>query len=90
MRKRLHLAVLPACMAALLAAGASAGELNKCVNGSGAVTYTSETCAKEGLKDAGPIRERLTTMPSPPPPTVKLSPKKESAPEKKKEPAKDR
>ncbi|MGE5639523.1 MAG: DUF4124 domain-containing protein [Clostridia bacterium] len=66
------LAVLPLCASA---------QTYKCKDGAGAVTYSNEACEKQGLKDAGKVRERLTTMQSEPLPVKKLSPPRE--PEKK-------
>jgi hypothetical protein len=71
----LLLALLPLCAAA---------QTYKCKDKSGGITYSSETCEKQGLKDAGPVRERLTTMPQQPLPTVKRSPNRDA--EKKKDP----
>ena len=55
-------------VAALLAIGAMpclcfGAELNKCRDGAGSVTYSSESCESQGLKSAGPIRDRTTVVP---------------------------
>ncbi len=69
------LALLPFCAAA---------QTYKCKDQAGAITYSNEACEKQGLKDAGKVRERLTTMQNEPLPVRKLSPKPEKAePEKK-------
>jgi len=53
-------------------------ELNKCSDAFGRVTYTSESCAKEGLNPAGAIRDRVTVLPvSSPASTHKQAPKKD-------------
>ena len=55
-----------------------AAGLNKCSDAFGRVTYTSETCAKEGLNPAGAIRDRVTVLPTSATTTApKESPKKE-------------
>jgi hypothetical protein len=48
----------------LAAFNANAAGLNKCADGAGRLTYTSETCEKEGLKSAGAIRDRVTILPT--------------------------
>lgn len=65
-------------LAALLAFAplVAAAQTYKCTDPRGAVTYSNESCEKQGLKDAGKVRERLTTMKSDLP-VRKLSPKKE-------------
>jgi hypothetical protein len=53
-----------------------AAELNKCSDAFGRVTYTSETCAKEGLAPAGAIRDRVTVLPTSTPVTSRKQPPK--------------
>ena len=43
---------------------AQAAGLNKCSDAFGRMTYTSETCEKEGLTPAGAIRDRVTILPT--------------------------
>ncbi len=59
----------------------------KCRDAAGALTYSNQTCEKQGLQDAGPVRDRLTTLPS-----VKAAKEKPAAKdvEKKKEADKER
>lgn len=40
----------------------------KCTDAKQRITYSNETCEKQGLKDAGPVADRTTTMPFTPPP----------------------
>src|SRR5438105_4846277 len=65
----------------LLASAPAHAETYKCTDKRGAITYSNEKCEKQGLQDAGPVRERLTTMPetSPTgrPATAKPAPKAE-------------
>ncbi len=42
-----------------------AAELSKCLDRTGHVTYSNERCEAQGLKSAGPIRDRTTVMPAP-------------------------
>ena len=60
----------------LLVPLAAAAQTYKCTDSRGALTYSNESCEKQGLKDAGKVRERLTTMKSDLP-VRKLSPKSE-------------
>ena len=53
---------------ALLAANAAAQTTYKCTDAQGRVTYSSVACDKLGLKDAGPVADRTTTMPLGPAP----------------------
>ena len=65
---------------ALWSAAGAAQTMYKCVDDERRVTYSNLTCAKQGLKDAGPVADRTTTMPFAPAqksdvlPTQKLSP----------------
>ena len=61
-------------LAAFCAQGA---ELNKCSDAFGRVTYTSQTCEKEGLNPAGAIRDRVTVLPISAPARPKQPPKKD-------------
>jgi hypothetical protein len=66
---------------------AAAQGLNKCRDNAGHITYTSQSCEKEGLKPAGEIKDRVTVLPAEKPkvekkeegtearpPTAKVSP----------------
>ena len=59
---------IPPAIACLLLAcpalDAVAADSYKCKDARGGIVYSNETCEKQGLRDAGPVRERLTTMPS--------------------------
>ncbi len=68
------------------AAGAET-QTYKCRDAGGSLTYSNQTCEKQGLQDAGPVRERLTTMSAP-----KAAKEKPAAKdvEKKKEASKER
>ena len=58
---------IPAALACLLLAcpaPSAAADSYKCTDARGGIVYSNETCEKQGLRDAGPVRERLTTMPS--------------------------
>ncbi len=62
---------------ALCSAGAAAQTtMYKCTDAQGRITYSNEACDKQGLKDAGPVPDRVTTMPSDAAslPTLKLKP----------------
>ena len=50
------------------AAVCAAQTMYKCTDARQRVTYSNESCEKLGLKDAGPVAERTTTMPLAPPP----------------------
>ncbi len=43
----------------------------KCLDGQRRVTYSNITCDKQGLSDAGPVAERVTSMPFVAPPKPK-------------------
>ena len=49
----------------LAATPLGAAELSKCLDRDGHVTYSSARCEAQGLKSAGPIRDRTTVMPAP-------------------------
>ena len=49
------------------AAVGTAQTMYKCTDARQRVTYSNESCEKLGLKDAGPVAERTTTMPLAPP-----------------------
>ena len=54
------------CLWAVLSAGApgvAAQTMYKCRDGRGQVTYSNISCEKQGLKDAGAIADRTTTLP---------------------------
>jgi hypothetical protein len=40
----------------------------KCADAQGRITYSSDACEKLGLKDTGPMVDRVTSMPFAPPP----------------------
>jgi uncharacterized protein DUF4124 len=52
----------------LWSAAALAQTMYKCVDNRQQVTYSNIVCDKQGLKDAGPVADRTTTMPLGPPP----------------------
>lgn len=56
------------------AAPAAAQTTFKCNDGRGRVTYSNIACDKQGLKDAGPVAERTTTMALPPVPAAPAKP----------------
>ena len=61
------------CLGALLVADATAGAAQtmfKCVDGRGGITYSNVACEKQGLKDAGPVADRTTTLSFPPLPNT--------------------
>ena len=78
----------PATLACLLlticAAPAQAADSYKCKDARGGIVYSNETCEKQGLRDAGPVRERLTTMPAVSPTGKPPPSKEEKKPEEKK------
>jgi hypothetical protein len=49
-----------------VATPSSAQSAVKCVDAQGKVTYSNVACDKQGLKDAGPIADRTTTVFAPP------------------------
>jgi hypothetical protein len=48
---------------ALWAASGAAQTMYKCTDARSRVTYSNETCEKQGLKDAGTVPDRVTSMP---------------------------
>lgn len=59
----LHRSRTAAFVFAVCAAPAAAQTMYKCVDDRRQVTYTNIPCEKQGLKDAGPVSDRTTTMP---------------------------
>ena len=53
---------------ALWAAAGAAQTMYKCTDTRGRITYSNETCEKQGLKDAGIVADRVTSMPFTAPP----------------------
>ncbi len=53
---------------AMWTAPAAAQTMYKCLDGNRRVTYSNETCAKQGLTDAGQVADRVTTLPFTQPP----------------------
>jgi Domain of unknown function (DUF4124) len=47
---------------------AAAQTMYKCTDARQRITYSNETCEKQGLKDAGIVADRVTTMPFTEPP----------------------
>ena len=47
-------------------ASAAAQPLYKCADASGRITYASEACERQGLKEVGPVRDRTTVVPGSP------------------------
>ena len=45
------------------AAGLAQTTMYKCTDANKRITYANETCEKQGLKDAGPVADRVTSMP---------------------------
>ena len=61
--------IAAACFSALLVTGApdaAAQTMFKCRDGRGQVTYSNVSCEKQGLKDAGAVANRTTTLPMAP------------------------
>ena len=52
----------------LWSAASAAQTMYKCTDAQRRITYSNETCEKQGLKDAGTVAERVTTMPFTEPP----------------------
>ena len=55
-------ALLLALLAALPAAALA--QTYKCVDAQKRVTYSNTTCDKQGLRDAGPVADRVMTVPA--------------------------
>ena len=54
-------------LAVLAAAGIScvaAADSYKCKNSAGRITYSNETCEKQGLQPAGSVRDRVMVVPA--------------------------
>jgi len=65
----------------LCSASAAAQTMYKCTDARQRVTYSSEACEKLGLKDAGPVVDRSTSMPfTSPQPAARKDSAQESAP----------
>jgi hypothetical protein len=47
----------------LWGAAAAGQTMYKCTDAQRRITYSNETCEKQGLKDAGPVADRVTSMP---------------------------
>ena len=54
-------------IAGLTLCQAAAAQMFKCTDATGKITYSSQTCAEMGLKDAGEVKDRLQITPAPPP-----------------------
>ena len=69
---------------ALWSAAGAAQTMYKCTDARGRVTYSNETCEKQGLKDAGTVADRVTSMPftAPPKPAASKDAAKAPAPQK--------
>ena len=63
---------------------AVAAQTYKCKDAAGKLTYSNETCEKQGLKDAGEVRERLSNMPAS---ELQARPAKKDSPKANREPA---
>ena len=67
----------------LVAAGLSwvdAADYYKCKNSAGRITYSNETCEKQGLQPAGAIKDRVMVVPAYQPPAAKSDEKNEPKP----------
>jgi len=66
----------------LWSAGSAAQTMYKCTDAQRRITYSNETCEKQGLKDAGPVADRVTSMPftEPPKPAARKDAAKAPAP----------
>jgi hypothetical protein len=73
------------------AASGAQTTMYKCVDAQRAITYSNIPCAKQGLKEAGTVSDRVTSMPftAPPKPAPRAEPAKEAAKEPAGESAKD-
>jgi hypothetical protein len=61
----------------LWSAAAVAQTMYKCTDAQRRITYSNEACEKQGLKDAGQVADRVTTMPFTAPPQP--APRKDAA-----------
>jgi len=63
----------------------AAQTMYKCIDAQRRITYSNETCEKQGLKDAGPVADRVTSMPftAPPKPAARKDSAKAPAPQDK-------
>jgi hypothetical protein len=50
------------------AVGLAQTTMYKCTDAQKRITYSNEACEKQGLKDAGPVAERVTSVPFTEPP----------------------
>ena len=75
-------AILLLCLWAPVGA---AQTMYKCTDAQRRITYSNETCEKQGLKDAGTVADRVTTMPftEPPKPASRKDAAKAPAPREK-------
>lgn len=62
---------------ALCSVTAAGQTMYKCTDAQRRITYSNETCEKQGLKDAGQVADRTTSMPFTPP--AKPAARKDSA-----------
>lgn len=74
-RSACWLLALVACAA--FSGMARGADLSKCLDRAGLVTYSSESCESQGLKPAGPIRDRTTVVPGAVPAARKTEPAKD-------------
>ena len=63
-------------------AASAAQTMYKCTDAQQRITYSNETCEKQGLKDAGIVADRVTTLPftEPPKPASRKDAAKAPAP----------
>jgi len=76
---RLRFALLASVWSAATLAQSTLPTTYKCVDERRQVTYSNVVCEKQGLRDAGPVADRTTTMPFTEPPR-KPAPKPEATP----------
>ena len=60
---RLTIALLVSLLPAAALAQTTLPQTYKCVDERRQVTYSNVVCEKQGLRDAGPVADRTTTMP---------------------------
>jgi hypothetical protein len=65
---------------ALWSAAGAAQTMYKCTDAQRRITYSNEACEKLGLKDAGKVPDRVTSMPFAPPPRPAASKEAAKAP----------